>query len=98
MHIAFEPATNSEEAACTNRNQSNFLGQQRDLDAHTVAALNSSGFARGPLPLINSATSLLPVKRAQEWFAYKDGRVPEAHIRALRELLGPRVYPLFASA
>jgi two-component system response regulator FlrC len=70
-----------------------FWDNSADLDAHTVAALNSSGFRARPVAL-NQLSNQLVAGEAGPRVVCVQGRpgTSEAHIRALRELLGPRVY------
>ena len=70
-----------------------FWDNSSDLDAQTVTALNSGGFRARPVALSQLSNQMV-ASEAGPRVVCVQGRpgTTEAHIRALRELLGPRVY------
>ena len=70
-----------------------FWDNSAGLDAHTVSALNSSGFRPRPVALSQLSNQLVAEEAGPQVVCIQ-GRpgISETHIRTLRELLGPRVY------
>ena len=70
-----------------------FWDNSADLNAQTVAALNSSGFRARPIAL-SQLTNQLVENEAGPRVVCVQGRpgTLETHLRALRDVLGPRVY------
>ena len=70
-----------------------FWDNSAGLDAHTVNALNSSGFRPRPVALSQLSNQQVAEEAGPQVVCIQ-GRpgISETHIRTLRELLGPRVY------
>ena len=70
-----------------------YWDKSADLDAQTVAALNSGGFRARPIALSQLANQLIE-NEAGPRVVCVQGRAGtlESHLRALRDVLGPRVY------
>ena len=89
-------ATSAEQTSCTNHNYRAYWDNSADSMPRIAAALNSGGF-RAPHRI--AACKSTDRERGRPRVVCVQGRAGtlESHLRALRDVLGPRVYLICGS-